>query len=152
MQQSHSSVQICFPSLSLSSFKHLQIHAQWLLNRVFGDELDKVIDISLSVRRQLVYGWLPHHGLCELSGVICKWNKWTFKEFLYICCALIYNFFYEYWDVLEFIAKYKYSIAALLWSTFYFLCGKVTFLTGMICWKLILFFRLLHILPSTRIY
>lgn len=120
-----------FPSLSLSSLKHLQIHPQRLLNRVLGDELDKVIDISLSVRRQLVYGWLPHHGLCELSGVICKWNK---------SCALIYNFFYEYWHGLEFIAKY---------IQLQHYCGESDISNR--CWKLVLFFCLLHILPSTRI-
>lgn len=32
-------------------FKHLQIHAERLLNGVFGDEADKVLDVSLSVGR-----------------------------------------------------------------------------------------------------
>lgn len=62
-------------SLSLlgsSLFKHLQIHAERLLNGVFGDEADKVLDVGLSVGRQLVDGWLPHHGLGDLSGVVCK--------------------------------------------------------------------------------
>lgn len=66
---------LAFPSLSLSLFKHLQIHAQRLLNRVFTDELDKVLDIVLSVRDQLVDDWLPHHGLCDLSGVVCRVKK-----------------------------------------------------------------------------
>lgn len=35
--------------LALSLFKHLQIHAERLLNGVFGDEADKVLDVSLSV-------------------------------------------------------------------------------------------------------
>lgn len=61
--------------LALSLFKHFQIHAQRLLNGVFGDEVNKELDVSLSVGRQLVDGWLPHHGLGDLSCVVCKVNR-----------------------------------------------------------------------------
>lgn len=63
------SSQVSLSPLALSLFKHLQIHADRLLNGVFGDERDKVFDVSLPVGRQLVDSWLPHHGLGDLSGV-----------------------------------------------------------------------------------
>lgn len=63
--------------LALSLFKHLQIHADRLLNGVFGDERDKVFDVSLPVGRQLVDSWLPHHGLGDLSGVGWEVKRWT---------------------------------------------------------------------------
>lgn len=63
--------------LALSLFKHLQVHADRLLNGVFGDERDKVFDVSLPVGRQLVDSWLPHHGLGDLSGVGWEVKRWT---------------------------------------------------------------------------
>lgn len=59
-----------FP-LAVSLFEHLQISSQGPLNGVFGDEAHKVLDISLSVRPQLVNGWLPHHGFGDLSSMVC---------------------------------------------------------------------------------
>lgn len=63
------------PLSSGSLFKHLHVHAQRLLNGVFGDEVDKVLDVGLPVGRQLVDGWLPHHGLGDGSGVVCEVDR-----------------------------------------------------------------------------
>lgn len=77
--------------LALSLFKHLQIHADRLLNGVFGDERDKVFDVSLPVGRQLVDSWLPHHGLGDLSGVGWEVKRCVFSTFsVYVfTCVLI---------------------------------------------------------------
>lgn len=45
----HLSFYVSLSPLALSLFKHLQIHAERLLNGVFGDEVDEVLDVSLSV-------------------------------------------------------------------------------------------------------
>lgn len=60
-----------FP-LSLLLFENLQIRAQRFLDGVLGDEVDKVLDVSVSVGRQPVDGGLPHHGLGDLPGVVCE--------------------------------------------------------------------------------
>lgn len=69
-------------TLAFSLFKHLHIHAERLLNGVFGDEANKVLDVSLSVGHQLVNGWLPHHGLGDLSGVVCEVNRCTVSSLI----------------------------------------------------------------------
>jgi len=51
----------CSIVLALSILKHLQINAKGLLDRVFGDEADKVVDVGLPVGQQLVNGGFPHH-------------------------------------------------------------------------------------------
>lgn len=63
---------VCLSHLALSLFKHLQIYTKRFLNGVFGDEADKVLDVSLSVGCEFVDSWLPHHGLGDLSGVVWK--------------------------------------------------------------------------------
>lgn len=62
-------------ALALLPFEHLQIHAKRLLDGVFVDEVDKVLEVSLPAGHQLVDGRLPHHGLGELSGVVCEVSR-----------------------------------------------------------------------------
>ena len=71
----HYILRVTLSPLAPSLLKHLHVHAERLLNGVFGDEVDKVLDVGLSVGRELVDGRLPHHGLGDLSGVVWKMNS-----------------------------------------------------------------------------
>ena len=61
--------------LGSSLFQHLHVPAERLLDGVFGDEVDKVLDVGLSVGRELVDGFLPHHGFGDLPGMVCEMWK-----------------------------------------------------------------------------
>lgn len=59
----------------LPLLQHLQVHAERLLDGLLGDEVDKVLDVSLPAGQQPVDGGLPHHGLGDLPGVVWRRSK-----------------------------------------------------------------------------
>lgn len=93
--------------LALSLFKHLQIHVERLLNGVFGDKADKVLDVGLPVGCELVDGWLPHHGLGDLSGVVCKVNRSTVSALTPEVELGLHWALNEFWMVLRDMTHYN---------------------------------------------
>lgn len=58
-------------SSALLLLQHLHVHAEGLLDGLFGDEADEVLNVFFPVSHQAVQHCLPHHGLGELTGMVC---------------------------------------------------------------------------------
>lgn len=58
-------------SSALLLLQHLHVHAEGLLDGLFGDEADEVLNVFFPVSYQAVQHCLPHHGLGELTGMVC---------------------------------------------------------------------------------
>lgn len=60
------------PRLARSGFFPLQplhVRLEGLLDRVSGDEADKVLDVGIPVCQQVVHSRLPQGGFGDLAGV-----------------------------------------------------------------------------------